>query len=55
MYAGYDKNIITIKEIEENKSNAGVCENAIVLNIIYLGYMTKEELNNETKNRVFNK
>lgn len=46
-YTGYLEKEITIKKINENKKNAGVNDNAVLLAASYLGYMTTETMTGE--------
>lgn len=43
-YKGYEaKDFITLKMIKDNKRKAGLTDSACLINITYLGYMTKQE------------
>lgn len=43
-YTGYKTKNITVKIVAENKENAGVTDEAVLIDLPYLGYMTKAEL-----------
>lgn len=42
-YTGYSDKSVTLKHIKENKTYAGVSDNAVLLSLSYLGYMTRME------------
>lgn len=42
-YTGYEKKGVTMQMIDENKKNAGVPQESVLLACIHLGYMTKDE------------
>lgn len=42
-FTGYPCKEVTVQMINENKANAGVDENATVVSVSYLGYMTRQE------------
>lgn len=48
-YSGYaEKDKITIAIIKDNKAKAKMSDNCVLLNIIYLGHMTKAEMTAES-------
>jgi hypothetical protein len=47
-YTGYQDKLITMPRIKENKRYAGVKDDAVLLSVSYLGYMTKEQMENGT-------
>lgn len=42
-YIGYEDNVVTMSRIKYAKYAAGVSIDAVLLNVSYLGYMTKEQ------------
>lgn len=42
-YSSYTKNFVTLRMINNNKQHAGLKNDAVLLSVSYLGYMTKEE------------
>lgn len=42
-YSGLIENKITLRRMKENKANAGMRIDAVVVSISYLGLMTREE------------
>ena len=46
-YTGYNDKIISKRMIDHEKYNAGVKQDAVLLAVSYLGYMTKAEMTGE--------
>ena len=42
-YVGYESENITHRNIKENKRNAGMKDDAVLVSVTRLGYMTKQE------------
>lgn len=42
-YTGYEHKEVTLGMIKENKRNAGVADDAVLISVSYLGHMTREE------------
>lgn len=47
VYMCYSKKIITYKKILSAKKEASVCNDAVLIAVSYLGYMTHEEFTHE--------
>jgi hypothetical protein len=45
-YTGYPDKLITLPRIQENEQYAGMKHGAVLLSVSYLGYMTKEQVEN---------
>lgn len=43
IYIGYKQKGITLSEIERNKGEAGLKNDAVLISATYLGYMTREQ------------
>ena len=42
-YTGFDSKVVTVKRITENKLNAGVSDDSVLIAVSYLGYMLKSD------------
>ena len=49
-YSGYTEEGVTLQAITENKQNAGVTDDAVLISVSYLGKMTKEVFTGKSKN-----
>lgn len=46
-YTGYKNKKVTMDRIMKNKAHAGVTDEAVLLSVSYLGYMSNEEFKGE--------
>lgn len=45
-YTGYERKEITIIDILENKTSAGLKQDAVLVGLMYCGFMTREQFKN---------
>jgi len=42
-YTGYDRQEISLVDINKNKENAGLKNNAVLIGLVYCGFMTRKQ------------